>query len=131
MLLPPHEYFALEGRRIAPPPSLLARTIFISAEQPETSHFGQNIKSWRGSQEPSSTSTGGQSRLMRDAGVTAQHLALGYTFRPGPQRTGWASPHRAVFLGSFSSASRPAFGLVRRRAQSTSVPIRDFRQFAT
>jgi GT2 family glycosyltransferase len=42
VLFPPHEYFMLEGR--LPDRQVLARTIFICAEQPDTAHFDQNAE---------------------------------------------------------------------------------------
>src|SRR5215469_8248890 len=43
VLFPPHEYFVLEGNARRVDESLLKRTIFISAEQPGTSHFQDNV----------------------------------------------------------------------------------------
>src|SRR3989442_15388713 len=42
VLFPPHEYFVLEGR--VPDRQVLANTIFICAEQPNTSHFDKNVE---------------------------------------------------------------------------------------
>ncbi len=77
-LLPPHEYFALEGAANPPPPGAMRRTILICAEQPETIHFRQNL---------SLASAGGALfdinaravRAYRRRGVRAEHLRLGYT----------------------------------------------------
>src|SRR3954453_12446938 len=44
VLVPPHEYVALEGEDALPPDPLLARTIFICAEQPGTVHFDDNVE---------------------------------------------------------------------------------------
>src|SRR6185437_14094961 len=44
VLVPPHEYVALEGPAALPSDPILARTIFICAEQPETVHFDDNLK---------------------------------------------------------------------------------------
>lgn len=43
VLLPPHEYFTLEGDAWTKDTSLLARTIFLSAEQPSSPFFAGNI----------------------------------------------------------------------------------------
>ena len=43
VLVPPHEYFALSPGE-DPSDELLARTIFISAEQPATTHFDDNVR---------------------------------------------------------------------------------------
>jgi hypothetical protein len=44
VLFPPHEYFVLEGHEQGVNERLLRRTIFISAEQPGTSHFADNVR---------------------------------------------------------------------------------------
>ncbi len=44
VVVPPHEYFALEGNDFPPDPAALARTIFISAEQPKTPHFDDDVR---------------------------------------------------------------------------------------
>jgi hypothetical protein len=43
VLLPPHEYYRLEGLNTEPPPAILARTIFVCAEQPGTSFFDDDV----------------------------------------------------------------------------------------
>ncbi len=78
VLLPPHEYFALEGAAAPPPPGALRRTIMISAEQPETIHFRQNL---------ALAAHGGAVfdinaravQAYRRRGVPARLLRLGYT----------------------------------------------------
>lgn len=44
VLFPPHEYFVLEGNARGVDSRLLKRTIFISAEQPGTVHFDDNVR---------------------------------------------------------------------------------------
>jgi hypothetical protein len=76
VLLPPHEY--LELRRGDLPVGLLGRTIFVCAEQPGSHWFGSNL---------SVTRLGGavfdinpaSVRRLRELGIAAEHLALGYT----------------------------------------------------
>jgi hypothetical protein len=43
LLVPPHEYYRLEGILVEPPPEILARTIFVCAEQPGTSFFDDDV----------------------------------------------------------------------------------------
>ncbi len=78
VLVPPHEYFTLMHGRIGPPPETLKRTIFITAEQPETSFFDANV---------ALAHRGGAlfdiNRLAIQAyareGLQAHHLQLGWT----------------------------------------------------
>jgi GT2 family glycosyltransferase len=44
VLIPPHEYVALQGEEALPDDDLLRRTIFICAEQPNTVHMEQNLE---------------------------------------------------------------------------------------
>ena len=76
VLLPPHEYAEL--RRGDLPAELLGRTIFVCAEQPGTPWFGSNLGLTRlggaiFDVNPASV------RRMRDLGIEAEHLPLGYT----------------------------------------------------
>lgn len=97
-LLPPHEYFALEGGRRPPPPEALRRTIMICAEQPDTIHFRQNL---------ALAASGGALfdineravRAYRRRGIRAEHLRLGYA--PSWDRFHTAEAHTdVIFLGA-------------------------------
>ncbi len=44
VLIPPHEWFSLEGWRAPPTTNQLARTIFICAEQPGTTFFEDDVR---------------------------------------------------------------------------------------
>src|ERR671936_181285 len=44
VLVPPHEYFVLEDERPQDVAGLLARSVFVCAEQPGTTHFDDNVK---------------------------------------------------------------------------------------
>jgi hypothetical protein len=76
VLLPPHEYAELRQGDL--PAELLGRTIFVCAEQPGTPWFGSNL---------GLTQLGGaifdvnpaSVRRMRELGIEADHLPLGYT----------------------------------------------------
>jgi len=76
--LPPHEYVALEGDPWARDHGLRARTIGISAEQPGSSHFDENIAlaaSFGATFDFSAHAVAAYQR----AGVVAHHLAFGWT----------------------------------------------------
>ena len=77
VLLPPHEYIALEGAGFVDDPAVAARTIGMSAEQPHQSFFERNA------------ALGGRLGAVidfsalavdayRSAGVEARHLPFGY-----------------------------------------------------
>ena len=76
VLLPPHEYAELRQGDL--PAELLGRTIFVCAEQPGTPWFGSNLGLTRlggaiFDVNPASV------RRMRELGIEAEHLPLGYT----------------------------------------------------
>lgn len=78
VLVPPHEYFTLMYGRQGPPPEALARTIFICAEQPETSFFEHNLEL--------APRAGAIFDINRSAvrafawqGIAAEHLQVGWT----------------------------------------------------
>jgi hypothetical protein len=79
-VIPPHEYFTLMHGRIGVPPDVYARTIFICAEQPGTPFFDWNVK-----YSPQAGAVFDINRFsvraLRDAGIPAQHLQLGWTQR--------------------------------------------------
>jgi GT2 family glycosyltransferase len=112
VLVPPHEYVALEGEEVLPSDRLLARTIFICAEQPGTVHFEDNVvlASRAGAVfdiNPRSV------EIFKQFGLPAQYLALGYTdrwdhFERGRERDidvlflGSHSPRRARYLNAYA-----------------------------
>ena len=76
VLLPPHEYAELREGDL--PAELLGRTIFVCAEQPGSQWFGSNLGLTRlggaiFDVNPASV------RRMRELGIDAEHLPLGYT----------------------------------------------------
>jgi len=76
VFLPPHEYVALSGHR--PSTELLRRSILISAEQPESTFFAENVELSRDAGavfdiNPRSV------RAYRSQRVKASDLELGYT----------------------------------------------------
>lgn len=44
VLVPPHEWWALQGHRTPPAPEQLKRTVFVCAEQPGTSFFTDDVE---------------------------------------------------------------------------------------
>lgn len=78
VLAPPHEYVALEGEAALPAPELLARTVFLCAEQPGTVHFDHNIELAR--QAGAVFDINARSvELFHAAGIPARRLGLGHT----------------------------------------------------
>ena len=77
-VVPPHEYFTLMHGRLGVPADVQARTIFICAEQPDTSFFDWNVD-----YAPAAGAVFDLNRLavreLRARGVEAQHLQLGWT----------------------------------------------------
>ncbi len=76
VLLPPHEYIARSGFR--PHAELLARCIGISAEQPATLFFAENLAVARELGAVFDISPRAVRAYAR-AGIVARHLALGYS----------------------------------------------------
>jgi len=78
VLFPPHEYFVLHGYDDPPTALALARTIFISAEQPGTGHFDRNVELSRSAGAVFDISPLGTRELKR-AGLDARRLPVGWT----------------------------------------------------
>lgn len=78
ILLPPHEYYALEGHATPPDSVTFGRTILICCEQPESSHFSQNLQFARGAAAVFDINRRSV-RAFRGEGVSAEHLRIGYT----------------------------------------------------
>lgn len=146
ILLPPHEYYVLEGYAAPPAPATVARTILICAEQPGTVHFEQNRGFARDAAAVFDINVRSVRAFTRH-GIPAQHLRLGYTpfwdrFDPDRERPvdvgflGAYTERRAKLLGSYATA------LSRRRSElhfsdntapnsSTSIPyLADERKWA-
>jgi len=100
-LIPPHEYFVLEGHRTPPSPEQLRRTIFITAEQPETIHFHQNVA--LADRAGALFDINARAvRAYRRQGVRANHLQLGYT--PSWDHFDAAGPaDDLIFMGAWTS----------------------------
>ena len=99
-LIPPHEYFVLEGYRTPPSPEQLRRTVFITAEQPETVHFRQNVAVADRAGALFDISARAV-RAYRRQGVRANHLQLGYT--PSWDHFAAAEPtDDLIFMGAWT-----------------------------
>jgi hypothetical protein len=99
VILPPHEFVVLSGFR--PPPAMLRRCILISAEQPTSHFFGENVEMARAAGAVFDINQRAV-RAYQGNGIAATHLSLGYT-------ESWdasaAAPERDIdvlFLGRFS-----------------------------
>lgn len=80
MLVPRHEYFTLMHGRRGPSRETLKRTIFICAEQPDTTHFTDNVRLAPRGGAVFDINTNAISAF-RGHGVHARHLQLGWTPR--------------------------------------------------
>jgi hypothetical protein len=113
VLLPPHEYYALEGEDRWPTPAALKRTILICAEQVGTEFFEENVRLARGSGATFDIN-GAAAREFERRGVAARHFQLGYTkqwdsFRGEARERdidclflGCYSPRRAEYLAAYA-----------------------------
>ena len=100
VLIPPHEYFVLEGHRTPPSREQLRRTVFITAEQPETVHFRQNVALADRAGALFDISSRAV-RAYRRQGVRADHLQLGYT--PSWDHFAAAEPaDDLIFMGAWT-----------------------------
>ncbi len=78
VLTPPHEYFTLMHGRRGPSPETYARTIFICAEQPDTSFFDENLQ--LAPRAGAVFDINGEAvRAFRADGISAEHLQIGWT----------------------------------------------------
>ena len=78
VVFPPHEYFVLEGHDQRIDESTLKRTIFISAEQPGSSHFTDNVRLSEFAGRVFDLNAAGVRGYQR-FGVSAELLQLGYS----------------------------------------------------
>lgn len=101
VLLPPHEYVALEGSAFVDAPSVAARTIAMSAEQPHQHFFARNAE--LGARLGAVVDFSPRAvEAYRRAGVDARHLPFGYTSRWDRRRPGHPpeGPPRVLYLGN-------------------------------
>lgn len=96
VLFPPHEYFALE--RSVPSREVLARTIFVCAEQPKTGHFDQNVELAPAAGAVFDINQASV-REFSGRGVKVGHLPLGYSAYWEDPATGGERDVDLVFLG--------------------------------
>ena len=101
VLVPPHEYVALEGPSFVDDPAVAARTIGVSAEQPHQWFFGRNAE--LGARLGAVLDFSPLAvEAYRRLGVDADHLPFGYTARWDRHRPGHVSsgPPRLLYLGN-------------------------------
>jgi len=120
VLLPPHEYVALEGDGFLADAAVAGRTVGISVEQPTEVHFPMNVEVARGlaaTLDFSPTSVA----AYRDLGVDAVHLSFGHVpswdrfgAEPGTEQDGrrrrrtsvlYLGNNRARRLGVFAESA--------------------------
>jgi hypothetical protein len=119
VLTPPHEYFTLLYGRHGPLPEVLARTIFICAEQPNTPFFDNNLHLAPRGGAVFDINRFGVRAFMRE-GIVANHLQLGWT----PSWDHLSEGERDIdvlFLGSHTE----------RRARVIGTAARTFSRFRT
>src|SRR4051794_19738804 len=78
VLVPPHEWFALAGRRFPPTDAQLSRTVGICAEQPGTSFFSDDLDTGKRLGALLDVNAAAI-RAFKAAGLDAQHFPLGWT----------------------------------------------------
>ena len=116
VLVPPHEFFVLSGSSQRVDRRLLARSMFLCAEQPGTVHFDQNARLARQAGAVFDINTWSVEEYCR-RGVEAEHFQLGYSQcwdrfnMPGGRSfdavfMGSSSPRRDRYLASYA----PIFG---------------------
>jgi hypothetical protein len=101
-LLPPHEFFALEGFRTRPDPRLLSRTVLICAEQPGSRFFRTNVALADLAGAVFDIHTWAVEELNR-RGVAARHLQLGWSSSWKARDTPRRRDVDALFLGAVSA----------------------------
>jgi hypothetical protein len=119
VLTPPHEYFTLLHGRHGPLPEVLARTIFICGEQPNTPFFDNNVHLAPMGGAVFDINRFGVRGFARE-GIEAHHLQLGWT----PSWDHLSDRERDIdvlFLGSHTE----------RRARVIGAAARTFSRFRT
>jgi GT2 family glycosyltransferase len=81
VLVPPHEYVALEGEAALPSDEVLSRTAFLCAEQPGTIHFEQNLRLAERAGAVFDINRAAVVAFGEEGGIDAHHFQLGYTPR--------------------------------------------------
>jgi hypothetical protein len=108
VLVPPHEYYRLEGVRVEPTWQVLKRTIFICAEQPGTKFFDEDVFLADRAGAVFDVSRVGVEEFRRRGIPGVRHLPLGWT--PGwspvdlsdPDASGQVRDIDVLHLGIFT-----------------------------
>ncbi|MDQ6807699.1 MAG: glycosyltransferase family 2 protein [Actinomycetota bacterium] len=109
ILLPPHEYYALEGYASPPDAATFNRTILICCEQPETVHFDQNLAFGRGAAAVFDINQRSV-RVFRHRGLSAEHLRIGYTPYWDRFDDQLPRPVDIAFLGAYTARRAAVLG---------------------
>jgi hypothetical protein len=109
VLLPPHEYFALEGHASPPSAATFKRTILICCEQPETDHFDQNVDFGEGAAAVFDINRRSV-RAFRHRGLAAEHLRIGYTSHWDRFDDQLPRPVDIGFLGAYTARRAAVLG---------------------
>ena len=112
-LLPPHEYFVLEDHRTPIDERLLKRTVFVSAEQPGTPHFEDNVRLSKLGGALFDINAGAV-REYTLRGVEAQHLQLGYSSSLDHFTEDEDRKYDALFMGCFTPVADASLPDARR-----------------
>jgi hypothetical protein len=98
VLFPPHEYFVLEGEKQRIDERLLSRSIFLSAEQPGTVHFKDNIALAQHAGAVMDINESGVREYARND-IRAAHLPLGYSSHFDHYSTNLSRDIDVLFMG--------------------------------
>jgi hypothetical protein len=117
LLVPPHEYYRLEGTHTEPPPEILARTIFVCAEQPGTSFFDDDVFLAARAGAVFDINLRSIEEFRRRGVPNVRHLPLGWTptwspvaFEPGQPVGNLDRPIDVLHMGIFSANRGKALG---------------------
>ncbi|MDT7545826.1 MAG: hypothetical protein QOE99_1936, partial [Actinomycetota bacterium] len=117
LLVPPHEYFRLEGIFTEPPPEILARTIFVCAEQPGTSFFDDDVFLAPRAGAVFDINLRSVKEFRRRGVPGVRHLPLGWTptwspvaFEPGQPVGNLDRPVDVLHMGIYSANRGRALG---------------------
>jgi hypothetical protein len=109
IVLPPHEYYRLEGVHLEPRPDILKRTIFVCAEQPGTSFFDEDVYLAPRAGAVFDINVGSIAEFARRGVPGVRHLRLGWTptwspvsFEPGQADEGRERSIDLLHMGIYS-----------------------------
>lgn len=123
ILLPPHEYYRLEGIHLEPRPEILKRTIFVCAEQPGTSFFEDDLFLAPRAGAVFDINARSVAEFQR-RGIPARHLPLGWTptwspvsFEADQPSEGRERPVDVLHMGIYSANRGEALAAAAKHLQ--------------